>query len=82
MLSLFGIVDSKNVPALIKHDAHISMLPLYVSKESASKFLATSASKWPEPEKYKIVEWDGELLKIARDAGKRLGIEIVIRVLD
>lgn len=82
MLSLFGIVDSKNVPALIKHDAQISMLPLYVSKENASKFLVSAASQWPEPEKYKVVEWDGELLKIARDAGKRLGIEIVIRVLD
>ncbi len=82
MLSLFGIVDSKNAPALIKHDAKISMLPLYMSKENASKFLVSVASQWPEPEKYKVVEWDGELLKIARDAGKRLGIEIVIRVLD
>lgn len=82
MLRLFGIVDSENVPALIKHDAHISMLPLYVSKESAIKFLADAATQWPNPEKYKVIEWDGEMLTISRNVGTRLGIEVVIRVLD
>ena len=82
MLKLFGIVDSANVPALVKHDADISMLPLYVSKDSAIQYLADAAKNWPNPDRYRVVEWDEELLSTSRNAGKRLGIEIVIRVLD
>lgn len=82
MLKLFGIVDSENLPALIKHDVHISMLPLYISKENANKFLTDASAQWPNPEKYKVVEWDSELLSISRNAGQRLGVEVAIRVLD
>ncbi len=82
MLILFGIVTSENVPILIKHDEKISLLPLYRSEAGANKYFSDVVAHWPEPESYKIIEWDDNMLNISNDVGKQCEIEIAIRVLD
>lgn len=80
MIELFGIIDAHDMPMLIKYDAKLSLVPLYVSRDTAGKFLREVVVSWPNPEGYRVIEWDLDLLQKVKSASDKLGMEAVIRV--